>query len=48
MASWERQEGCELARRGRWETIEVARWKVPGFIQGWETKGDSKISSFYF
>ena len=32
------------------EFSEMATWKwweIPGFIQGWGTKGESKISSFF-
>ena len=32
VASWERWEGSEVARR---ESGEVGRWVVPGFVQGW-------------
>ena len=28
-------QGREVARWERWENGEVARWKVPGFIQEW-------------
>ena len=45
---WERWEGNEVARWERWESGEVGRWEVPGFIQGWETQGESKILSFCF
>ena len=38
VARWERQE----------ESGEVGRWEVPGFFQGLETQGDSKILSFCF
>ena len=39
-------EGNEVARSERWESGEVGRWEVPGFIQGWGTQGESKILSF--
>ena len=48
VASWDRWEGSEVARWERWESSEVARWEVPGFIRGWGTQGESKISSFCF
>ena len=38
VARWGRCEGSEVAR---WENGEVARWEVPGFIQDWETQGES-------
>ena len=36
-----------MARWDRWESSEVARWEAPGFTQGWLTRGESKISSFF-
>ena len=33
---------------GRKERGELARWEVPGFIQGWGTQGESYTSSFCF
>ena len=38
----------EVARWKRQESGEVERWEVPGFIQRWETQGESKILSFCF
>ena len=38
----------EVARWERCEGSEVARWEVPGFVQDWETQGESYISSFCF
>ena len=35
-----------MARWERWESSEVARWEVPGFIRGWGMQGESKILSF--
>ena len=32
-----------MARWERWESSEVARWEVPGFVQGLGTQGESKI-----
>ena len=37
-----------MARSERRESSEVVRWEVPGFIQGWGTQGESKISPFCF
>ena len=45
---WERWKGNEVARRKRQESGEVGKWEIPGFIQGWETQGESKILSFCF
>ena len=45
MGRWERWKGNEVER---WESGEVGRWDVPGFIQGWETQGESKNLSFCF
>ena len=45
VAGWERWKGSEVAR---WENGEAERWEVPGFIQGWGTQDESKISSFCF
>ena len=45
---WERWEGSEVARWESWENGEAERWEVPGFIQGWGTQDESKISSFCF
>ena len=45
MGRWERWEGSEVAR---WENGEAERWEVPGFIQGWGTQDESKISFFCF
>ena len=39
---------ARLERWEIWESSEVARWEVPGFIQGWGMQGESKISSFCF
>ena len=36
-----RWQGGKGGRVVRWE-----RWQVPGFIQGWGTQGEFKISSF--
>ena len=30
-------EGSEVIRLEKWESSEVTLWKVPGYIQGWET-----------
>ena len=43
MAKWggtevARWEGTEVARWKRLENGEAERWKVPGFIQGLETR----------
>ena len=41
----------EVGEVGRWErqeSGEVRSWEVPGFIQVWGIKGDSKILSFCF
>ena len=48
VARLERCEGSDVARWERWENGEVPRWEVPGFIQEWETQGDSWISPFCF
>ena len=48
MAGWERWKGSEVTRWENWENGEAERWKVPGFIQGWGTQDESKISSFCF
>ena len=56
VVSWEcgkggrlmRWEGNEVARWERWENGEAERSEVPGFIQGWGTRDESKISSFCF
>ena len=40
------RECNEVERWERWEVSEVARWEVPGFLQGWEMQGEFKISSF--
>ena len=40
---WERWEVSEVAG---WESGQVGRWKVLGFLQGWEMQGEFKISSF--
>ena len=45
---WERWKSDEVVRWERWESGEVRKWEVPGFIQGWETQGKSKILSFCF
>ena len=45
---WERCKGNEVARWERQKSGEVERWDIPGFIQGWETQGESKILSFCF
>ena len=46
VARWEKWEGSEVVRLENWENGEAGRWEVPGFIQGWETEDQSKISSF--
>ena len=46
--SWERWKGNKVTSCERQESGEVVRWEVPGFIQGWETQGESKILSFCF
>ena len=38
--------GSEVARWERWENGEVERWKVPSFIQRWETQDEFKIHLF--
>ena len=38
----------EMARWERWETSDVASGKIPCFIQGWGTQGETKVSSFCF
>ena len=38
----------EMARWERWETSDAARWKVPCFIKGWGTQGETKVSPFCF
>ena len=43
-----RWKGNEVARWEWQESGEVERWEVPGFIQGWGTRGESKILSFCF
>ena len=43
-----RWKGGKGGRVMRWESGEVGKWKVPGFIQGWGTQGESKILSFCF
>ena len=48
MGRWGTWESSELAIWERWENGEVEKWEVPGFIQGWGTQVDSKISSFCF
>ena len=48
MGRWERWKGNEVARPERQESGEMARWKVPGFIQGRGRQDDSKIFSFCF
>ena len=48
VAQWERWEGSEMARWERWETSDVASGKIPCFIQGWGTQGETKVSSFCF
>ena len=37
-----------MARWERWENCEAQRREVPGFIKGWGTQHESKISSFSF
>ena len=37
-----------MARSESCKSSEVVRWEVAGFIQGWWTQGESKISSFSF
>ena len=41
VAKWERCEDSEVARWERWENDEATRWEIPGFIQEWETQGES-------
>ena len=41
MARWERCEGSEVVRCERWESREVARWEIPGFIQESRVQGVS-------
>ena len=48
MARWKRWKSSEVARWERRENGETERWEVPGFIQGWGTQHESKISSFCF
>ena len=36
-----------MAKWERWKSSEVARSKVPGFIQGWMLQGESKISCLF-
>ena len=48
VAQWERWEGSEVAIWERWETSDAARWKVPCFIKGWGTQGETKVSPFCF
>ena len=48
VAEWERWKGSEVARWERWENGEAERWEVTGFIQGFGSQDESKISSFYF
>ena len=46
-----RWEGGKGGRVMGWQGGRVVRWEwweVPGFIQGWETQGESKILSFSF
>ena len=45
---WEMWKGNEVARWEKRESGDVGRWEVPGFIQGWGTKGESKNLSFCF
>ena len=45
-----RRQGGKGARVVRWQGGKggrVVRWEVPGFIQGWGTESQSKISSFW-
>ena len=42
---WEVGEVARWERRGNGE---VGRWEFPGFIERWETQGESKILSFCF
>ena len=45
-----RWQGGKGARVVRWQGGKggrVVRWEVPGFIQGWGTESQSKISSFW-
>ena len=30
-----------MTRWERWESIELTRWEVPGFVQEWGTQGES-------
>ena len=46
--SWEVGKGGRIIRWERWESGEVGRWGVPGFIQGRGTQDESKILSFCF
>ena len=48
VAQWERWEGSEVAIWERWETSDAARWKIPCFIKGWGTQGETKVSPFCF
>ena len=43
-----RWQGGKVVRWERWENGEAERCEVPGFIEGWETQDESKISSFCF
>ena len=36
-----RGQTCEGSEVASWESGEVARWEVSGFIQGWGTQGES-------
>ena len=45
VVSW---QGGKVVRWERWDNGEADRWEVPGFIQGWETKDEFKISSFCY
>ena len=45
VAGWETWKGSAVARWERRESDEVGRWEIPGFIQVWETQGESKIST---
>ena len=45
---WEGGKGGRVMRWQGGEGRRVVRWEVPGFTEGWETQGESKILSFYF
>ena len=45
---WEGGEVGRVVRWERWEDGVAKRWEVPGFIQGWKTQAESRISSVCF